>query len=756
MKAMRRGNGYYAVSRNRKEAAYVSTEKNMWHRHGSMRIIEEMKNEQVVIVIKDKDKLNILNKCCIKAKMCRNIYGNLENIKAARIMELWHVVDYIGLIKPMSKGCKRRLTNMSNIYMQEPATKGKVVMKTTFGDIELKLWAKETPKTCRNFIQLCVEGYWDDTIFHIIIKGFITQDGDPTGTGEGGKIHGEPFKEEFYTSLRFCRRDLIAGTNAGKMTMVPNISLFLVLHQICRINIQSLVELPVNLYIVSHFNLLSFGEKAEKDVEESVILNKKFSGKGKSTHDHSTHPKLSSRPAVEPPGLANKERKEGRSNDSENDDEVKPQEELEFVKKEKEAMKKRIKDTLRDIKEEPKNVQNYKTDDFEDDKGECIGNEKKLQTDAGSIVVSLQLCLHYEKHIRIKEVTRENACYAESRSEKEAAYVSTEKNVWHRHGNMRIIEEMENEQVKYLWELGKYESSKNNGAVARRGLYWANKAYVIRISTPDLQNKHTIFGRVTGISIYSMLKLDGALVDENDKPLYPPRLIKPIILNNPFSDIIPRIIVQECEEVKDSSETQTAEVKYKSYMFAEFSPGRISLCYEIFCYRNFNLLTFGEEAEEDVEKSSILNKKRASSNNSAECVSGCEIVLRNGTLSFLFPKLFFLIRLRSCCRGLIAMANAGEDNNGSQFLFTLGSQLDLQNKHSIFGYVTGETIYDMLELEEALVGENDRPLYAPKMIKAELLNNPFSDTIPRIIVQESEEVKNRNKVKIKYVCSIYP
>ncbi|OAD47003.1 Peptidyl-prolyl cis-trans isomerase CWC27 like protein [Eufriesea mexicana] len=102
------------------------------------------------------------------------------------------------------------------------------------------------------------------------------------------------------------------------------------------------------------------------------------------------------------------------------------------------------------------------------------------------------------------------------------------------------------------------------------------------------------------------------------------------------------------------------------------------------------------------------------------------------------------------------MANAGEDNSGSQFFFTLGSQLDLQNKHSTFGYVTEETIYDMLELEEALVDENDKPLYAPKMIKAELLNNPFSEIIPRIIVQESEQVKDRNKLKIIYVCSICP
>ncbi|OAD52638.1 Peptidyl-prolyl cis-trans isomerase CWC27 like protein [Eufriesea mexicana] len=104
-------------------------------------------------------------------------------------------------------------------------------------------------------------------------------------------------------------------------------------------------------------------------------------------------------------------------------------------------------------------------------------------------------------------------------------------------------------------------------------------------STPDLQNKNTIFSRVTEESVYSMLKLEEALVDENDKPLYPTRLIKTIILNNPFSDIIPRIIVQECEDVKDRAETETAGVKH------------------------FNLLSCGEKAEKDEEESLILNKK---------------------------------------------------------------------------------------------------------------------------------------------------
>ncbi|OAD58020.1 Peptidyl-prolyl isomerase cwc27 [Eufriesea mexicana] len=101
--------------------------------------------------------------------------------------------------------------------------------------------------------------------------------------------------------------------------------------------------------------------------------------------------------------------------------------------------------------------------------------------------------------------------------------------------------------------------------------------------------------KVTGESIYSMLKLEEALVDENVSPLYPPRLIKTMILNNPFSDIIPRIIVQESEEVKENSK--------------EFCPDSIILYNEKFCYRDFNRLSFSADTEEDEEESVILNKK---------------------------------------------------------------------------------------------------------------------------------------------------
>ncbi|CBY42453.1 unnamed protein product, partial [Oikopleura dioica] len=106
---------------------------------------------------------------------------------------------------------------MSQNYMMEPATNGKVVLRTSAGDIDIELWSKETPLACRNFVQLCMENYYDATIFHRLVPGFIIQGGDPTGTGMGGEsIYGKPFKDEIHSRLRFVRRGLVAMANGGK------------------------------------------------------------------------------------------------------------------------------------------------------------------------------------------------------------------------------------------------------------------------------------------------------------------------------------------------------------------------------------------------------------------------------------------------------------------------------------------------------------------------------------------------------------
>lgn len=91
-------------------------------------------------------------------------------------------------------------------------------MHTTSGDLELELWATQCPLTCRNFLQLCLDGYYENTIFHRLVPGFIVQGGDPTGTGHGGEAiyPGGLFADEFHSRLKFNRRGLLGMANSGK------------------------------------------------------------------------------------------------------------------------------------------------------------------------------------------------------------------------------------------------------------------------------------------------------------------------------------------------------------------------------------------------------------------------------------------------------------------------------------------------------------------------------------------------------------
>ena len=106
---------------------------------------------------------------------------------------------------------------MSSLYNVEPPPTAKVILHTTSGEIQLELFAQQTPKTCRNFLQLCLDGYYDRTIFHRLIPDFVLQGGDPTGTGSGGEssYDGIPFEDEFHPRLKFNRRGLLGMANTG-------------------------------------------------------------------------------------------------------------------------------------------------------------------------------------------------------------------------------------------------------------------------------------------------------------------------------------------------------------------------------------------------------------------------------------------------------------------------------------------------------------------------------------------------------------
>lgn len=136
---------------------------------------------------------------------------------------------------------------MSSLYNLEPQPTASCILHTTSGDISLELFAQQAPLTSRNFLQNCLDGYYDDTIFHRLIPGFVLQGGDPTGTGNGGEsiydggAFAEPreeggiwpmedrkginagdrgigFKDEFHSRLKFNRRGLLGMANEGPDT----------------------------------------------------------------------------------------------------------------------------------------------------------------------------------------------------------------------------------------------------------------------------------------------------------------------------------------------------------------------------------------------------------------------------------------------------------------------------------------------------------------------------------------------------------
>ncbi|KAJ1559096.1 hypothetical protein HK405_012027, partial [Cladochytrium tenue] len=163
---------------------------------------------------------------------------------------------------------------MSYAYQTEPPTKGKVILKTSYGDIEVELWPKEAPKAVRNFVQLSLEGYYDGTVFHRIVKEFIAQGGDPTGTGQGGEsIYGAPFSDEIHSRLRFSHRGLLACANTGRNA--NGSQFFFTLDKCEELNGKNTIFGKVVGNTV--FNLLKLGESETDDNERPLYPPKLIS-----------------------------------------------------------------------------------------------------------------------------------------------------------------------------------------------------------------------------------------------------------------------------------------------------------------------------------------------------------------------------------------------------------------------------------------------------------------------------------------------
>lgn len=112
-----------------------------------------------------------------------------------------------------------------------------VVLKTSEGDIAIELTADKTPITANNFVALSKKGFYDNTIFHRVIEGFMIQGGDPNGNGTGDpgyKFDDEPFEGEY-------TRGTVAMANSGPNT---NGSQFFIMHKD--------TPLPKNYVIFGH------------------------------------------------------------------------------------------------------------------------------------------------------------------------------------------------------------------------------------------------------------------------------------------------------------------------------------------------------------------------------------------------------------------------------------------------------------------------------------------------------------------------
>jgi cyclophilin family peptidyl-prolyl cis-trans isomerase len=98
----------------------------------------------------------------------------------------------------------------------DPSKRYVATISTDNGDIVVELFADKAPQTVNNFVFLARDGYYDGVTFHRVIKGFMAQGGDPTGSGRGGP--GYKFGDEFHPALKHDQPGILSMANAGPGT----------------------------------------------------------------------------------------------------------------------------------------------------------------------------------------------------------------------------------------------------------------------------------------------------------------------------------------------------------------------------------------------------------------------------------------------------------------------------------------------------------------------------------------------------------
>jgi cyclophilin family peptidyl-prolyl cis-trans isomerase len=135
-------------------------------------------------------------------------------LSAARLKRLF--VLFLIMSSINSSGC-----NSSSDQPAAPVEGGVAVIETDLGNIKVELLPQDSPQTVQNFRQLAERGYYDGTIFHRTIRGFMIQGGDPKGDGTGGQsASGQPLPNEINPQSPLYqasyRRGIVAMANKGR------------------------------------------------------------------------------------------------------------------------------------------------------------------------------------------------------------------------------------------------------------------------------------------------------------------------------------------------------------------------------------------------------------------------------------------------------------------------------------------------------------------------------------------------------------
>ena len=148
-------------------------------------------------------------------------------------------------------------------------------LETSLGNIVIELFTETSPITVNNFVNLSNDGYYNDVIFHRVIKGFMIQGGDPSGTGHGdmGKYPGYDFEDELDNPMNY-EKGIVAMANRGPNT---NGSQFFIMHEDYPLPYQYTIfgKVLIGLDVVDAIGNVQTGEN-DKPNEDVVILNIKI------------------------------------------------------------------------------------------------------------------------------------------------------------------------------------------------------------------------------------------------------------------------------------------------------------------------------------------------------------------------------------------------------------------------------------------------------------------------------------------------